>query len=92
VFAETRRLGEFGTNFFHVNFLARDVNEVHWDLFFATIGETYTRSFKRKWGIPLDQKGAESVFFPLRWSTELHTSISRIEGSDLSALVMSAGM
>jgi hypothetical protein len=68
-----------------VNFLARDVNEAHcWDLFFAQISET-----DDTWGM----EWAKPFFLPLLWSAKLDTpmSMSRIQGTDLSAVAMSAG-
>jgi len=82
-FGATIRVRVCGDKFFHVNFLARDVNEAHWDLFFAPFNET-----DDTWGI----EAYKSFFLPLLWSAKFDTSMSRIQGTDLSAVAMSAGM
>ncbi|TVU49739.1 hypothetical protein EJB05_01071, partial [Eragrostis curvula] len=68
------------SRFFHVNFLARDVNEAHWSLFFAQILDT-----------SLEEHGTKSFFSPLLQSEGLNTSISRMAGTDVSPMALSAG-
>ena len=82
-FGATIKVRVCGDKFFHVNFLPRDVNEAHWDLFFARFNET-----DDTWGI----EAYKSFFLPLLWSAKFDTSMSRIQGTDLSAVAMSAGM
>ncbi|TVU49745.1 hypothetical protein EJB05_01077 [Eragrostis curvula] len=68
------------SRFFHVNFLARDVNEAHWSLFFAQILDT-----------SLEEHATKSFFSPLLQSEALNTSISRMAGTDVSPMALSAG-
>ncbi|CAL4891691.1 unnamed protein product [Urochloa decumbens] len=88
---ETEVLCVFGTRwfvsedeaFYHVNFLARNVKEAHWDLFFAQIWDTSRTRH--------DDGRFKSVYFPLGWSAKLGTCMSRIEAPDLLEVAMCAG-